>query len=151
MAKLITGGSGFIGSHFHKVLDTEDLVNLDLNEPSFSHRSLFIKGDIRVEEDMRRAVQGRGIKTIISLAAKHHDFGIGHDEYFDTNEEGTRVICKLLPNIRLTKLFFIPPSRFMGSERRSVVKILCLNRILHMVLPNWRVKKYWKNGPRKIL
>ena len=49
MAKLITGGSGFIGSHFHKVLDTEDLVNLDLNEPSFSHRSLFIKGDIRIE------------------------------------------------------------------------------------------------------
>lgn len=106
MAILLTGGSGFIGGHFHNYLPNKDLIVLDLNEPSFKHGSFFIKGDIRIEEDVRKAVQGKNITTIISLAAKHHDFGIGHDEYFDTNEEGTRVLCKVASEYGIMEIIF---------------------------------------------
>jgi GlcNAc-P-P-Und epimerase len=106
MAILLTGGSGFIGSHFHRYLDHHQLVNLDLQEPSFQHESAFIKGDIRNESDVRRAMQGNNIKTIISLAAKHHDFGIGHAEYFDTNEDGTRIICKVASEFNIQEIIF---------------------------------------------
>lgn len=106
MALLITGGSGFIGSHFHNVLSEKDVINLDLEEPTFQYRSTFINGDIRKEEDVRKAVQNNGVTSIISLAAKHHDFGIGHDEYFDTNEDGTRIICKVASEFNINEIIF---------------------------------------------
>lgn len=106
MAILLTGASGFIGSHFHNYLPSKDIINLDLVEPSFSYQSTFVKGDIRVENDVRKAIRGNDIKSIISLAAKHHDFGIGHDEYFDTNEDGTRVICKVASEFNINEIIF---------------------------------------------
>src|SRR5688572_21058337 len=106
MAILLTGASGFIGSHFHNVLPQKDFINLDLVEPTFNYQSTFIKGDIRNESDIVNAVSGKGIKSIISLAAKHHDFGVGHDEYFDTNEDGTRLICKVATEFNINEIIF---------------------------------------------
>ena len=103
---LITGGSGFIGSHFHDFLPNNEIINLDINEPAFNQQSKFIKGDIRKISDVRRAIDGNNIKTIISLAAKHHDFGIGHDEYFDTNEDGTRVLCQVAGEFDISEIIF---------------------------------------------
>jgi nucleoside-diphosphate-sugar epimerase len=103
---LLTGGSGFIGSHFHRLLSQDEFINLDLVKPSFNHQAPYIEGDIRIEDDVRKALLGKNINTIISLAAKHHDFGIGHDEYFDTNEEGTRIICKLASEFNIKNIIF---------------------------------------------
>jgi len=103
---LITGGSGFIGSHFHNYLPNHELINLDINEPAFNQQSIFIKGDIRKEPDVRKAIEGNKIKSIISLAAKHHDFGIGHDEYFDTNEDGTRILCQVASEFNISEIIF---------------------------------------------
>ncbi|MEO5977857.1 MAG: NAD-dependent epimerase/dehydratase family protein [Chryseolinea sp.] len=106
MTKLITGASGFIGSHFHNALLQEKFVNLDLKEPSFPYHSRFVEGDIRIEADIRNAIKGNNITTIISLAAKHHDFGVGHDEYFDTNEEGTKLVCKAADEFGIKEIIF---------------------------------------------
>lgn len=106
MAILLTGGSGFIGRHFHSTLKNEILVNLDLEVPKFSYESTFVKGDIRILADVRKAVKKRPITTILSLAAKHHDFGIGHDEYFDTNEDGTRIICQVASENNIKEIIF---------------------------------------------
>lgn len=106
MAILLTGGSGFIGSHFHTAIPNHDIVNLDLERPNFPFKSVFVQGDIRIEKDVRKAVADRGITSIISLAAKHHDFGIGHDEYFDTNEDGTRIICKVATDNNINEIIF---------------------------------------------
>lgn len=103
---LLTGGSGFIGSHFHNALPNKEVVNLDLVAPTFSHQSKFVKGDIRNEKDVRGAVRDNKVTSIISLAAKHHDFGIGHDEYFDTNEDGTRIICKVASENNIDEIVF---------------------------------------------
>jgi len=103
---LLTGGSGFIGGHFHHAIPNEQLINLDLEKPSFEHKARFLQGDIRVKEDLRKALQGGGVKTILSLAAKHHDFGIGHDEYFDTNEDGTRNVCEAATEFGIDQIVF---------------------------------------------
>jgi GlcNAc-P-P-Und epimerase len=103
---LITGGSGFIGSHFHNILPAGSFINLDLKRPSFEYQSTYVAGDIRIEDDIRKAIQSKNIKTIISLAAKHHDFGIGHDEYFDTNEEGTKILCKVASAFGINEIVF---------------------------------------------
>ena len=106
MAILLTGGSGFIGSHFHTAIPNHDIINLDLGRPNFPFKSAFVQGDIRIEKDVRKAVANHGITSIISLAAKHHDFGIGHDEYFDTNEDGTRIICKVAADYNINEIIF---------------------------------------------
>lgn len=103
---LLTGGSGFIGSHFHNAVPNNQLVVLDLNKPDFQHGSKFIQGDIRKLDDIRRALEGNSISSIISLAAKHHDFGIGHDEYFDTNEEGTVTLCTAAEEFGIKEITF---------------------------------------------
>lgn len=105
-AILITGASGFIGSHFRNYLTRQKIVNLDLVEPAHDALSQFVKGDIRIASDIRRAVHGKNIKSIISLAAKHHDFGIGHDEYFDTNEEATQTLCEVAAEHGIKEIIF---------------------------------------------
>ncbi len=117
---LLTGGSGFIGSHFHRTALEEHFINLDLNEPTFENKATFIKGDIRVKSDLSQAVRSRKIKTIVSLAAKHHDFGIGHDEYFDTNEGGTQVLCEVASENNIQEIVFFSSVAVYGiSERIS--------------------------------
>jgi nucleoside-diphosphate-sugar epimerase len=112
---LLTGGSGFIGSHFHDYLAHEALINLDLEAPTFHHRATFIKGDIRKETDVELACKSNDVDTIISLAAKHHDFGIGHDEYFDTNEDGTAVICEVAARHSIKKIIFFSSVAVYGT------------------------------------
>jgi len=113
---LVTGGSGFIGSHFHRYIPNEQIINLDLLEPTFPHTADFIQGDIRKIEDLRRAVKGHTISTILSLAAKHHDFGIGHDEYFDTNEEGTMRICEVATENNIKEIVFYSSVAVYGTN-----------------------------------
>ncbi|WP_276367391.1 NAD-dependent epimerase/dehydratase family protein [Chryseolinea sp. H1M3-3] len=103
---LLTGGSGFIGSHFQRSPYEEQFINLDLNEPKFQSKAAFSQGDIRRKEDVSKAIQSKNIKSIISLAAKHHDFGIGHAEYFDTNEDGTAVICEVASENGIKEIIF---------------------------------------------
>lgn len=117
---LFTGASGFIGSHFHRLFKKKDFINIDLKEPSFPYQSRFVQGDIRIESDIENAVRGNDIKTIVSLAAKHHDFGIGHDEYFDTNEDGTRMICKVAGAHNIKEIIFYSSVAVYGiSEQVS--------------------------------
>lgn len=103
---LISGGSGFIGSHFHNAIESTKIVNLDLVEPFFKTSAAFQKGDIRKSEDFAGVLAKYPVKTIIALAAKHHDFGIGHDEYFDTNEEGTQVMCDAASKAGIDRIIF---------------------------------------------
>ena len=115
---LITGGSGFIGRHFHRTALQEHFINIDLNEPTFESKATFVKGDIRIKSDLNRAVGSKKIETIISLAAKHHDFGIGHDEYFDTNEGGTKVICEVASENNIKEIIFFSSVAVYGISDR---------------------------------
>lgn len=114
---LLTGGSGFIGSHFHSVLPHDTIINLDLVKPFFQHQAQFIQGDIRKKEDVVAALKHGAIDKIISLAAKHHDFGIGHDEYFDTNEDGTKVICDVATQFNIKEIIFYSSVAVYGIRK----------------------------------
>jgi GlcNAc-P-P-Und epimerase len=103
---LITGGSGFIGGHFHRRLDNKNLINFDLEKPTFKSSAGFVQGDLRKKEDVTRAMAGNNISCVLSLAAKHHDFGIGHDEYFDTNEQGTAILCQVASENNVKDIIF---------------------------------------------
>lgn len=103
---LITGGSGFIGSHFAEVFDAKKIVNLDLIAPMNGQAGCFQQGDVRVAGDLDRVLSSRPFDTIICLAAEHRDFGIPRQSYFDTNAEGTRQICAAANRHGVKKIVF---------------------------------------------
>ena len=113
---LMTGGSGFIGSHFHNVLSKENIINLDLVKPNQNQKSNFIQGDIRKKEDIERAIEGENVDLIISLAAMHHDFGISEQEHFETNERGTELICDVASENKIDTIVFYSSVAVYGAN-----------------------------------
>jgi nucleoside-diphosphate-sugar epimerase len=105
---LITGGSGFIGSYFHRDLrglGQTDLVTLDLVEPGgIAAQAPFVKGDIRDPKVLDRAMAG--VDLVINLAAAHHDFGIAHDTYYSVNEHGSEMVCAAMDRAGITNAVF---------------------------------------------
>jgi UDP-glucose 4-epimerase len=70
MKILVTGGSGFIGSHLvDKLIEKKyDVIIFDISEPKYESNSHFIKGDILSLEQIKEATQG--IDIIYHLAAE---------------------------------------------------------------------------------
>ncbi len=108
MRILITGGSGFIASYFHRdlrELGFSDLVNLDLVDPGGqAAEAAFVKGDIRDPGALDRAMEG--VDLVINLAAAHHDFGIEHDTYYSVNERGSQQVCDAMDRAGIKEVVF---------------------------------------------
>jgi nucleoside-diphosphate-sugar epimerase len=113
---LLTGGSGFIGSYFHRLLPQENIINFDLVKPNFETKAKIVIGDIRKKKDVEAVTKEFKIDFIISLAAKHHDFGIEQDEYYDTNRDGTRVICEVASQAGIAKIIFYSSVAVYGLQ-----------------------------------
>lgn len=114
---LITGGSGFIGRHFQKHLPEDLITNIDLVEPKFPTQAKYIKGDIRQFNTIDKAIRTSSVNTIIALAAMHHDFGISEEEYFDTNEKGTKVLCDVASKNNIKTIVFYSSVAVYGENK----------------------------------
>lgn len=91
---LITGGSGFIGSHFCRALERigTPYVVLDLAPPADGTRpDRHVMGDVRDARAVREAM--RGCTRVLHLAAAHHDHGILEQTYFDVNARAAETIA----------------------------------------------------------
>lgn len=112
----ITGGSGFIGSYFCRLLQErgDKIVILDIIEPSEkSPHDRFVQGDIRDPEAVKEAFAG--CDEIIHLAAAHHDFGIEEETYFDVNVGGLEVMTKVMDELGITSITFYSTVAVYGS------------------------------------
>lgn len=93
----ITGGSGFIASHFvdrQPALGAE-LVLVDVRPPERAlGEAEFRRADIRDAAALRAALQG--VDAVLHLAAAHRDSGISRDEYFSVNEGGARALVEAM-------------------------------------------------------
>lgn len=91
MKLLVTGGSGFIGSHLIDFLKEEkhEVVNFDIREPRFSQGCEYIKGDIRDLDCITKACSG--VEAVFHLAAeaKVEDYYNNPVASSDTNILGT--------------------------------------------------------------
>jgi nucleoside-diphosphate-sugar epimerase len=112
----ITGGSGFIGSHFHDSIPQSSIVNFDLVEPKIHLNSKFIRGDVRKLSDIENALAKNKCDIIIALAAEHKDFGVSNDAYFATNEIGTENICKAASKNEIKNIIFYSSVAVYGKN-----------------------------------
>lgn len=109
MSYLVTGGAGFIGSHFarrlakrgERVVVYDKLTyagNLDnLAEVADLDEFRFYRGDIANEEFVDHVVQTEGVKTIVNFAAESHvDRSImSAGEFIDTDIKGAFVLLEV--------------------------------------------------------
>jgi nucleoside-diphosphate-sugar epimerase len=113
---LLTGGAGYIGSvlcrqllekgHKVRVLDNlmyggEPIIDL-LNHPNFE----FVKGDVRVEADVRIAMQG--IEAVAHLAAIVGDPACAKQPELarSTNLEGSKLLYRIANEMKVQKFVF---------------------------------------------
>ena len=117
MKILICGSSGFIGTHMVRLFadSGHQVIGLDLLQPiSEDGLSHFYPGDILVKEDVRKALAG--VDCVVNLAAKHHDFGISRDEYFQTNEIGSQRLLECLSEFGIKKYVFYSSVAVYGES-----------------------------------
>lgn len=100
----IIGGSGFVGSN--------------LSQQLFMRQSEFCIGDLRQSEKFPESSQLLDVRSapdlkdklygnvVVNLAAVHRDDIIDLNEYYSTNVEGARVLCRVCEEKGINKIVF---------------------------------------------
>jgi dTDP-glucose 4,6-dehydratase len=133
---LVTGGAGFIGSNFIRLLlnkyPERQVINLDkltyagrrdnLKDLEGDPRYKFIKGDICDEKIVQRAIQD--CDTVINLAAESHvDKSIvDASEFIQTNVNGTYVLLEAARRAGISLFCQISTDEVYGSRSESAFK-----------------------------
>ncbi len=140
MTLLITGGAGFIGSHFVRrminqgkravVLDkltyAGNLENLkDISENSKTSKQFkFYKGDICNQELVDHILSEEGIDTIVNFAAESHvDRSISSaSSFIDTDMKGVFVLLEASRRFKIRKYIQISTDEVYGTAYQGAFK-----------------------------
>jgi dTDP-glucose 4,6-dehydratase len=133
MRYLVTGGYGFIGSHFIRLLLEDDLqcqvtnvdlltyagreTNLDDARTEHADRYHFVKADIADVAAMRDIFDGGGFDAVINFAAESHvDRSISDPGRFvETNVLGTSNLVGLAREFKVSRFLQISTDEVYGS------------------------------------
>lgn len=129
MRVLVTGGSGYIGSHTcvqllqngHDVVILDNLCNskrsvLPVIERLGGKHPTFVEGDIRNEALITEILHDHAIDTVIHFAGLK---AVGESvarplEYYDNNVNGTLRLVSAMRAANVKTLFLAPPPPFMA-------------------------------------
>lgn len=133
MKVLVTGGAGFIGSNFIKVMLKDvgnsfvvnldkltyagNLENLQDIEELYSERYIFIKADVCDRKSIKQIFEKYGFDFVINFAAESHvDRSIEEPEIFlNTNILGTQILLDASMDIGVKKFIQISTDEVYGS------------------------------------
>lgn len=138
---LITGGSGFIGTHLIAALDGAFIVNADLVAPASLNNSQYAPADIRDEAAMDLLFGTHKFNCVIHLAAAHKDFGIPEEEYFSVNEGGMKVLCALCTKYNVQKFVFFSSVAVYGTQENSTDETTLPSPDNHYGASKWSAEK----------
>ena len=121
MKYILTGGSGFIGSHFLKKLGDSVILNYDIERPALlnkTHKKINILDKRKFLSDK---VKVNSKTTLIHLAAVHFDF---QNKFYETNVEGTKNVLKFIKKNNIEVFVFfssvaIYGNSFNGKDEKS--------------------------------
>ncbi len=131
MRILVTGGAGFIGSNYVRLLLADDaderVVNLDLltyagnlenlagceNDPRYR----FVRGDVRDRDLVRSLLAGEGIDAVVHFAAESHvDRSVeGPEVFVATNVLGTEILLEEARAAGVARFVMVSTDEVYGS------------------------------------
>ena len=118
MKILVIGSAGFIGQFLVRKLAAanHDVVGLDVNPHPTEMDDICkcLSGDLCSPHDVMSAAMG--VDMIITLAAKHHDFGVSREEFFKVNKAGTQVLLDGAGDQGVKKLIFYSTVAVYGTR-----------------------------------
>lgn len=124
MKILIIGYTGFIGQFLTKKLAEKghNIIGFDINPASEVQKNLCkcITGDILSPDDILRAANG--VDMIITLAAKHHDFGVTRAEFFKVNKSGTKILLDCASKSQIKKIIFYSTVAVYGTQKEPTTE-----------------------------
>lgn len=111
MTVLVTGGTGFTGSHLvRRLLERGETVRVLDNQPGLFHDALKDMGaqitiaSVTEEDAVRRCVEG--CEVVHHLAAAFRKLNVPQSYYTDVNEHGTRIVCQACVDFGVRKLVY---------------------------------------------
>jgi nucleoside-diphosphate-sugar epimerase len=115
---LVTGGSGFVGSHLLRALVADPTIEavhvLDLLKPQLeSPKIRWVSTDLR---QPIRFVPPAPIDACFHLAAICREPGYDWDEYFDGNHSATRRLCEWATRVGVDNLIFTSTAMVFRAE-----------------------------------
>lgn len=105
MKLLLTGGSGFIGTHLiEQLLGENHEITIFDKRPSASYPHLVVLGDVRDAEALEKVAAGKD--AIYHLAAEHTDDVRPVSLYYDVNVGGTRNVTAAAESAGIDRIVF---------------------------------------------
>jgi dTDP-glucose 4,6-dehydratase len=126
---LVTGGAGFIGSHFVRhwigghpddtvvVLDSLTYAGNRANLADLADRHAFVEGDIGDADLVERVLHEHGTDLIVNFAAEsHHSYPIVNPgAIFRTNVLGVQVLCEAARRAGVRRLHHVSTCEVYGD------------------------------------
>jgi len=120
MKILVTGGTGFAGSRLVEFLlkKGHDITCLDNQEGLFFEElaqkgARMVPGSVTDREAVKTAINGA--EAVFHLAAAFRVINVPKKVYWDTNEEGTRIICEEALRQKVEKLVYCSTQGVHGN------------------------------------
>jgi len=116
MKILITGNTGFVGKFLTKSLVDKghQVIGLDVSIPEKKNDGFVLGSVLDIKSIMEAA---KGADAIIHLAAKHHDFGISREEFFEVNVQGTQNLLDCASRLGIKKFIFYSTVAVYGNHK----------------------------------
>lgn len=140
MNVLVTGGTGYIGSHTcielakegHRIVIVDNLSNssvkcLDRLEELIGERPVFYKADILDGDALDQIIKKEKIEAVIHFAGLK---AVGESveiplRYYENNVSGTLTLCKVMQNNNLKNLIFSSSATVYGEPAEIPITEQC--------------------------
>ncbi|MDQ6993619.1 MAG: UDP-glucose 4-epimerase GalE [Mariprofundus sp.] len=126
---LVTGGAGYIGSHIVRLLQAYDyqltvVDNLTTGNAWSVPENALIVEDIFNTTALVDVMQQQKVQAVIHLAAKSSvpESFVKHDEYFDSNVNGTISVVEACAQSGVGQLIFSSTAAVYGNATHGLVK-----------------------------
>jgi UDP-glucose 4-epimerase len=129
MSILLTGGAGYIGSHINQILYEQGIKTVVIDDESTGrkekiiNKSIFVSGDIRDTDLVKKTIIDYEVKSVIHLAAKKSvsESIILPQEYRSVNIDGTASVVNACLNSGVKHFLFSSSAAVYGNSLSSIV------------------------------